>query len=59
MRRPVAALQADDWDYESMQARMRFWNLAKPKLERLANRIGDIKPISHGHSPPHPLADGS
>src|SRR5262249_26266716 len=35
----VAAIKADNWDSCSVCARMTFWENAKPRLDRLANRL--------------------
>ena len=38
------AVQKADWAERSIRARMQFWQEAKPRLERLANRLGpDLK----------------
>ena len=35
----VARIKADNWDLRSVEARMAFWNGAKPRLDRLSNRV--------------------
>src|SRR5512132_1014409 len=40
----ITTLRTDEWELFSVRARRNFWETAKPRLERLANRIGDIKP---------------
>jgi hypothetical protein len=35
----AAKLKADDWDIRSTQTRVAFWDNAKPRLERLSNRL--------------------
>jgi hypothetical protein len=35
----VARIKADNWDLRSVEARMVFWNGAKPRLDRLSNRL--------------------
>jgi hypothetical protein len=35
----AAQIKADNWDIYSVQARLAFWEAAKPRLDRLANRL--------------------
>jgi hypothetical protein len=35
----VAKIKSEDWDTRSIKARMAFWDQAKPRLDRLANRL--------------------
>jgi hypothetical protein len=35
----VAQIKADNWDLRSVNARLAFWNEAKPRLDRLSNRL--------------------
>jgi hypothetical protein len=35
----VAKIKADNWDLRSIEARMAFWNGAKPRLDWLSNRL--------------------
>lgn len=35
----TAKVKADDWETRSIEARMAFWDQAKPRLDRLANRL--------------------
>jgi hypothetical protein len=42
----LGAIQGPGWEERSIWARMAFWEQAKPKLTRLANRLGpDLKRI--------------
>jgi hypothetical protein len=49
----AAKLKRDDWDLHSTKARLAFWEAAKPRLDRLANRLDPkaIRMIVHHRIP--------